>query len=292
MEVWTDQAGIGRIQSIPAHGSVLKAAASINVSKALPKSRGFTLVELLTVIAVTGILLALLFPALAGAGRKSKSVACQGNLRQLGMVLRIYLEDFAGTYPYVVSFPTTDSRRTSYWFDALALNMPNAQWGYGVFQCPAYRGLVYEGQADANARGDIKAVSCPCGSYAYNAAGRRQLVSGASSSISPGLGFAVFAGRPMEQPVREDEVKAPADLYALGDAPLCTAPWGAAPRLSLGGAADYNSLIAENAVIEKASHTLVFNMLFADAHAESVKTEVLTETSAAHRSRWNHDHLP
>ncbi len=272
--------------------STRKGGPSLNAGKALSSGPGFTLIELLVVIATIGILAALLCPALSRASGKSKSIACKSNLRQLGLVLGMYLQDSAGTYPYLISFPAPNRRGTSFWFDALALSLPNMKWGEGVLRCPAYKGVVYEGESKANDRGEIMSVYCPCGSYAYNAAGRRQLVSGPAGLISPGLGFSLFAGQPQEQPVRELEVKAPADLFAFGDAPLCTAPWATAATLILGGAADYNSLIAENAVIEKGSHAHVFNMLFADTHAESVKTEVLLSTTPVCRSRWNHDHQP
>jgi len=253
---------------------------------------GFTLLELLVVIATIAIVAALLLPAMSQAKGASQSAVCKSNLRQLGMALRMYLDDCAGTYPYASSFPVANPKGTSYWFDALALKMPNARWGDGVFRCPVYRGVVYEGRANVSGQGEITAVYSPCGSYAYNAAGGRDPAPGPSGLVSPGLGFSVYAGRPIEQPVHESDAKAPADLYAFGDAPLATGAWGpvAAPRL--GGAADYGIFVAQNATIEKVQHSTVFNMLFADTHAESVKTNVLLGRNEVCRSRWNHDNLP
>src|SRR5262245_37789303 len=63
-------------------------------------TRGFTLVELLVVIAIIAILIALLLPSLARVQRQSKQVKCLSNLRQIGDYLVLYLNQNNGwLYP-------------------------------------------------------------------------------------------------------------------------------------------------------------------------------------------------
>jgi prepilin-type N-terminal cleavage/methylation domain-containing protein/prepilin-type processing-associated H-X9-DG protein len=60
---------------------------------------GFTLVELLVVIAVIAILAAILFPVFAVAREKARQAGCQSNLKQVGTAVQMYLQDYDGTYP-------------------------------------------------------------------------------------------------------------------------------------------------------------------------------------------------
>lgn len=60
---------------------------------------GFSLTELLIVIAVLAVLAALLLPVLSSARRRAQDTTCIANLQQLGHAITMYVSDYDGAYP-------------------------------------------------------------------------------------------------------------------------------------------------------------------------------------------------
>lgn len=96
---------------------------------------GFTLVELLVVIGIIALLISILLPALSAARRAGNSIKCESNLRQVGMALQIYAQQFDSRFPasyispqeYSILTPGVDGGTTGgaglsvFWFQRLQI---------------------------------------------------------------------------------------------------------------------------------------------------------------------------
>ena len=64
------------------------------------RRRGLSLVELLVVMAIMALLIAILLPALSQVKHQARRSACAANLRQVGVAIHLYAEDFGDTIPF------------------------------------------------------------------------------------------------------------------------------------------------------------------------------------------------
>jgi prepilin-type N-terminal cleavage/methylation domain-containing protein/prepilin-type processing-associated H-X9-DG protein len=97
--------------------------------------RGFTLIELLVVIAIIAILAAILFPVFAQAREKARGAACLSNVKQLGLAIQMYVQDYDETLPNHAADTANflDVKAPANWLKAIAPYTKNTQ----IFYCPS-----------------------------------------------------------------------------------------------------------------------------------------------------------
>ncbi len=261
--------------------------------------KAFTLIELLVVICIVGILAALLLPALAKAKQSAVSIKCRSNLRQVGLGLTLYLNDF-GAYPFMLNHdnaPPEDSQ----WSVLLAPYLQRARCAYG--------GPIVN--ANGASKESTTVNACPVNGprvegfqnllhtqYGYNMYG----LAWTPNSRMPQDSFLGLwgVGSIPKRPTKEGEVRSPANMIAFGD--------GTA-NLKLGRAGAYSGALfrSEQPVFlcddgtysqpmldfARKRHRGRVNITFCDGHVENdtLKRFFLDVDSAA-LSRWNKDNQP
>lgn len=88
-------------RALRAKGDAMRVGSYKRISAGQSKS-GFTLVELLVVIAVIGILSAIMFPVLNKAKENARALDCVSNLRQLGSALQMYYSQYDDRFPAAI----------------------------------------------------------------------------------------------------------------------------------------------------------------------------------------------
>jgi prepilin-type N-terminal cleavage/methylation domain-containing protein/prepilin-type processing-associated H-X9-DG protein len=108
------------------------------------QKKGFTLIELLVVIAIIAILAAILFPVFAKAREKARQSSCASNLKQIGLAVNSYKQDYDETYPLNreagdgnsprrMSGPSCDLGPQYFWIDGLVPYIKNDK----LWVCPS-----------------------------------------------------------------------------------------------------------------------------------------------------------
>lgn len=263
--------------------------------KADPNREAFTLLELLMVIAIIGILTAMLLPAFSRVKARVRSTVCSSHLRQMGLALQSYVQDHQYRYPYAISPPESPADNAEipanysrwynrWWFVKLEPYYP-VQWTNAAYHCPGFKGVVKA--VDAN--------SGPRGSYAYNERGVRI---GFTDYTDPETGVHItfppgnfgLGPRVTSHPVTsEAAVVAPSEMFAIGESRWLSAAVnpdvGGIPGMLCG------ALHRRTYRFDPARHGKNYNQLFCDGHVVQMNPWILfNPTNTA--PMWNYDHQP
>lgn len=96
--------------------------------------RAFSLIEILVVLAIVGILAALLLGAFSRVRQNSEKTTCASNLRQLANAMQLYLQDNAGAFPIdFTNTPRIGGDLPVFWSDRMESTVPIQS----IIHCPA-----------------------------------------------------------------------------------------------------------------------------------------------------------
>jgi len=224
--------------------------------------RAFTLVELLTVIAIIGVLAGILIPIVGRARESARATQCSSNLRQIGMGLFLFANDNRGLLPPAVGVQPGGEAEVQWtkWLDGYLPKQGTSETAreHVIFVCPSTR---YEGlELDGIAR-SYTATASIYGPSASGVLGRNSRGQRLVNSIE---------NRPEVPMVIE------AKRYLTGNGSVSGLNWtGASP--------DVAATSPEATVYFDFRHNDRMNVLFADG---SVRGQIIDDTRRYTQVRW------
>jgi prepilin-type N-terminal cleavage/methylation domain-containing protein/prepilin-type processing-associated H-X9-DG protein len=214
--------------------------------------RAFTLIELLVVIAIIAILAAILFPVFAQARDKARQTACLNNMKQWGVGLMMYIQDYDELGPqagYESCMPPA-----SQWHNAVQPYIKNK----GILKCPSDATEQY-----ANDYTNYPVYTTGCGTLIRNIAPLAKYLAPAETiMVAEGkLWSARGTGRAAGSPIMAQNMSGLIVGYAARTGPAWT--------FDAGRQQNYLG-------VNGGRHSGGSNFVFADGHAKWHRTPTIT----------------
>lgn len=217
------------------------------------RHRAFTLVELLVVVAIIGLLVGLLLPAVQASRAAARRAHCTSNMKQLGIAILMFTDTHNGSFPFTVHSnvygPSGELLRNKSWVFTLA---PYVESVDAIRIC----------QDDQT--GEQRLVSDPPGtSYVINEYVSNPKVKDSVTNINKAVNthgmLMIFEGSEQRAVSTDTEHVHCSTWYT---------PW----KIANGVVWDY--MIAE---IQPDRHSITANYLYGDGHVETIAEETVSE---------------
>jgi prepilin-type N-terminal cleavage/methylation domain-containing protein/prepilin-type processing-associated H-X9-DG protein len=249
--------------------------------------KAFSLIELLAVLSIIGILAVLLLPVLSKVKAYAKATTCKNHLHQMGMALKMYVDEHQSRYPYYLGPPgpaygdaTGEGGRMTgfvYWSTKLFAYYP-VNWTNSGYHCPGYKGATtgpfFAGSPDR------------LGSYAYNVHGSgTEWTAGTDDKVLKHFGLGPMITWQSAPAVLEAQIKIPSEMLAIGESQFLNPTSNGSP----GGQDVLYCRLPPQHAFDPARHGSKYNLLLCDGHTSAMNPQLLyNRTNSA--AMWNYDH--